>query len=75
MSVTNSLVNQVLNQACEGTSISFRELYAALSRDEISGIKDGVIGVEDIREIVLELDDSKSNEERYKMPISKNQEI
>ena len=72
MPAENSLVNQVLRLASEGTSVSFRELYSALSRDEIDGIKNGDINLEDIKDIVDEIADSKSNEERYKMPISKS---
>lgn len=73
MKANNSLLHQVITHACKGTTISFREAYAALSIHEINAIKAGEMGVNDLKDMIDELVDSKSNIEKYTVPIRKNQ--
>jgi hypothetical protein len=69
----NSLLHKVITRACKGTTISFREIFSTLSVHEIDAIKAGEIGVQDLKDLIDELVDSKSNIERYTIPIRKNQ--
>lgn len=61
----------LLLAACEGTSVTTRELVKELSSEEITLIKSGDITLDEIKEIVLDLADSKNNEPLYKVPMRK----
>ena len=61
----------LLLAACEGTSVTTRELIKELSSEEVTLIKSGDITLNEIKEIVLDLADSKDNEPLYKVPIRK----
>ena len=73
MSNQNSDLNQILTSACEGSEITFRELYTVLTPQDIQGIKTGEIGLEDLKDIVNELLDSKENAESYKVNVGGTQ--
>ena len=57
--------------ACEGTSVTTRELVKELSLEDIALIKSGDISLDEIKEIVLDLADAKDNELLYKVTIRK----
>jgi len=61
----------LLLAACEGTSVTTRELVKELSSEEITLIKSGEISLDDIKEIVNDLADSKDNEPLYKVSMRK----
>ena len=67
MSNQNSDLNQILKSACDGSEITFRELFTVLSPEDIQAIKTGEIGLEDLKDIVKELLDSKENIGSYKV--------
>ena len=60
-----------LQAACKGTTVTPRELVVALTIDDIRRIKSGDLIIDDVREIVKDLADSKDNAAIYKIPISK----
>ncbi len=60
-----------LQAACEGTSVSTRELVKELSVEEIALIKSGDISLEEIKETVRDLADTKDNEQLYKVSTRK----
>ena len=68
-----TLLHQVLSLACEGSCVTFRELFTTLSQEEIQAIKAGEIGIDDLKEIVNDLADSKQNTDHYKVPMRNNQ--
>lgn len=61
----------LLLAACEGTSVTTRELIKAFSPEEITLIKAGDISFTDIQEVVSELADTKDNETAYKIAMKK----
>ena len=61
----------LLLAACDGTSVTTRELVKEFSLEEIALIKSGDITLDEIKEIVLDLADSKDNEPLYKIPTKK----
>ena len=61
----------LLLAACQGTSVTTRELIKVLSLEEIALIKSGDINPDEIKEVVLDLADSKDNEPLYKVPMRK----
>ena len=60
-------LKDLLNLACEGTGVSRRELFKALSRWEIKSVKEGDVTVDDLKQIVLEIEDSNQNAHLYRI--------
>ena len=66
-------IKQILELACEGTTITFKQLFSALSTEEIADAKAGQITIEDLKEIINELIDINTNIDQYRVPTGKNQ--
>ena len=71
MKAQSNEFQSLLLLACEGTSVTTRELIKALSIEEITLLKCGDISLDEIKEIVHDLADSKDNELLYKVPLKK----
>lgn len=66
-------IKQILDLACEGTTVAFKQLYSALSPDEIADIKEGSITVDDLRDIIKELTDINSNFDQCETSVENHQ--
>ena len=71
MKTQSNEFQSLLLAACKGTSITTRELVKELSFEEITLIKSGDISLEEIKEIVIDLADTKDNEQLYKVSLGK----
>ena len=68
---SNNVFQKFLLKACQGTSVTPRDLVSALTLEDIAAIKSGEMVVGDVLEIVVDLADSKDNELLYKVPMGK----
>lgn len=57
----NFELQSLLSIACEGTSVTVRELIKVLSIEEITMIKSGDLTLDDLKEIVCDIADSQRN--------------
>ena len=53
-------LQEILKQACADTIVSTKELIKELSRDDLINIREGEMTVDDLRQIVLDLIESKT---------------
>lgn len=69
---TSNVFQAIVQKACEGTSITTKELIKTLDWEDIARIKEGELTVEDLRLTVLELADSKDMAAVYTTAPSSN---
>lgn len=62
-----SIFQKTLEKACSGTSVTTRELIAALNSYDLAAIREGEMDAEDLKTLVLDIADSKDNASRYRV--------
>ena len=60
MDSSQSPLQKILAKACAGTIVTTKELVKELSREDFVNIKEGEMTVDDLRQIVLDLVESKA---------------
>ena len=66
MSVRSSVLHDALAKACEGTSVSTKELLRELSAEDVTSILEEDFLMDDLRTLALELADDKDNQMIYR---------
>lgn len=70
MSKENSAKNilqKTLTEACQGTSVTTRELIAELSKYDLTAIREGEMTADDLKPLVLDIADGKDNVNVYRV--------
>ena len=62
-------LQSILEIACQGTSVTARELIKELSADDLADIKTGYMTAADLTSMVVELADNKDNEKLYRVKV------
>jgi exopolyphosphatase/pppGpp-phosphohydrolase len=64
---TKSPFQKTLEKACAGTSVTTRELVAALNTYDLAAIREGDMDAKDLKSLVMDIADSKDNASRYRV--------
>lgn len=65
-------MQKVLRTACKGTSVTIRELFMELTQQDLADIKNGDLLAADLRNLVMDMADSKDNVFLYRVNVRHN---